>query len=58
MGALGGALSMYLFVATRSILLGVVFFVVAGAQGFIAPVTNVRSKAGRSRLDEQATPAG
>jgi hypothetical protein len=58
MGALGGALSMYLFLATRSILLGVVVFGVAGAQAFIAPVTNVRSKAGRSRLDEPATPAG
>jgi hypothetical protein len=58
MGALGGALSMYLFVATGSILLGVALFVIAGAQGFIAPVTNVRSKAGRSRLDEPAAPAG
>jgi hypothetical protein len=58
MGALGGALSMYLFVATGSILLGVALFVIAGAQGFIAPVTNVTSKAGRSRLDEPAAPAG
>lgn len=57
MGALGGALSMYLFLATESILLGAAYFVVAGAQGFIAPVTNVTSKAGPGRLDEPATPA-
>ncbi|WP_328989409.1 hypothetical protein OG394_24565 [Kribbella sp. NBC_01245] len=54
MAALGGALSMYLFLATRSILLSVAIFVIAGAQGYIAPVSNVRSKA-RSRWDGQAT---